>query len=200
MTTKFKQENNMNLQLPNILKLDVAGKPLDWMNYERAAYYYGSDKVAWDLGDQYTLKGGTNAATLMRSTLDVKNIVAVKGEVAKHKHVGTPSLENKALFARDKNICAYCGNHFNNADLTRDHVHPQSKGGPNIWTNVVTACKRCNNLKGDLDIAKCRFKLLYVPYKPDFAEALILRNRRILADQMDYLLGFVKNKDSRILN
>jgi len=188
----------MEMQLPNVLKLDVAGQPLDWINYERAAYYYGSDKVAWDLGEQFQLRGGTNAISMERSTMDIRNIISVKGEVAKFQ--GTPTLTNNALFARDKHLCAYCGHKFTRGELTRDHVHPQSKGGPNIWTNVVTSCKRCNCAKSDRLIKDCAFSLIYVPYKPDFAEHLILRNRRILADQMDYLLGFVKNKNSRVLN
>ena len=59
------------LQLPNVLKLDISGQPLDWINYERAAYYYGSDKVAYDRGDSVILHGGTNAETMIRSTMDV---------------------------------------------------------------------------------------------------------------------------------
>lgn len=187
----------MDLQIPNILKLDVAGQPLDWINYERAAYYYGSEKVSWDMGEYYTLRGGINALSQERSTLQIKNIIAVTGEVAKYK--GTPSLNNKSLFARDKQLCAYCGNKFSQAELTRDHIHPQSKGGKNIWENVVTACKPCNTRKGDLDIKDFNMKLLYIPYKPDYAESLILRNRKILVDQMDYLMDFVKNKNSRLL-
>lgn len=33
-------------------------------------------------------------------------------------------------------------------------------------------------------------KLLAVPYTPNLAEYLILQNRRILADQMEFLLAF----------
>jgi hypothetical protein len=41
--------------------------------------------------------------------------------------------------------CAYCGSDQN---LTIDHILPQSKGGKDIKTNVVCACKKCNNSKG----------------------------------------------------
>jgi hypothetical protein len=41
-------------------------------------------------------------------------------------------------------------------------------------------------------------KLLYVPYAPNRAEYLILMNRTILADQMEFLKARV-TKDSRIL-
>jgi hypothetical protein len=33
--------------------------------------------------------------------------------------------------------------------MTVDHIRPKSKGGTNDWENLVTACERCNNMKGD---------------------------------------------------
>jgi len=41
-------------------------------------------------------------------------------------------------------------------------------------------------------------ELLYAPYIPDRAEALILSNRRILADQMEFLVAHLP-KHSRVL-
>lgn len=41
--------------------------------------------------------------------------------------------------------CVYCGN----AAVDKDHVFPRSKGGPDIWDNLVAACKACNDAKGD---------------------------------------------------
>lgn len=41
--------------------------------------------------------------------------------------------------------CAYCGSE---EDLTLDHITPRSKGGSNRVTNVLCACKQCNNSKG----------------------------------------------------
>lgn len=42
--------------------------------------------------------------------------------------------------------CAYCGVQSN--ELTLDHVHPKTKGGEDLATNIVPACKRCNHEKG----------------------------------------------------
>ena len=55
------------------------------------------------------------------------------------------------IFRRDNHQCVYCGE-SNKKVLTLDHVVPQSKGGPNTWSNLVTACKRCNNEKDDLTL------------------------------------------------
>jgi CRISPR/Cas system Type II protein with McrA/HNH and RuvC-like nuclease domain len=41
--------------------------------------------------------------------------------------------------------CAYCNS---DQDLTIDHIIPQSKGGKDVKTNVVCACKTCNLTKG----------------------------------------------------
>ena len=106
---------------------------------------------------------------------------------------------NLAFFRRDLNVCAYCGGHFGNYNsLSRDHIHPVSKGGSNTWMNVVTACKVCNSKKGHKTLKEARMELLYVPYEPNHYENMILQNRTILADQMEYLLSGVP-KHSRIL-
>jgi hypothetical protein len=41
--------------------------------------------------------------------------------------------------------------------------------------------------------------MLYVPYVPSLYEGLILRNRRILADQMDFLVSLLP-EDSRLIS
>ena len=61
---------------------------------------------------------------------------------------------NKAnVMRRDGHTCVYCGSN-KRQDLTIDHVIPQSKGGKNTWNNLVTACFKCNNKKGSLDLSE----------------------------------------------
>jgi hypothetical protein len=61
----------------------------------------------------------------------------------------------------------------------------------------VTACRTCNELKSNRTPEEAGMKLLYVPYAPNRYEGMILANRHILADQMDYLLAHVP-KNSRL--
>jgi hypothetical protein len=133
------------------------------------------------------------------SYIETPCIIAVKGHgFNPHKHANV-ALSNKTLFGRDRYVCAYCGGHFPNFhNLSRDHIVPKSRGGENIWTNVVTACKDCNSKKGSKTLKEAGLELLYVPYAPNHYENMILQNRTILADQMDYLLAGVP-KHSRIL-
>ena len=53
--------------------------------------------------------------------------------------------------------------------------------------NVVTACRACNERKGSRLPEEAQMQLVYAPYIPNRAEFLILANRRILADQMEFL-------------
>jgi hypothetical protein len=71
---------------------------------------------------------------------------------------------------------------------------PASRGGESVWENCVTACERCNHRKADRTPEEANMKLLAVPYTPNLAEYLILSNRRILADQMEFLQHFAAKK------
>jgi len=44
--------------------------------------------------------------------------------------------------------------------FTRDHIHPKSKGGKNIYSNYQTMCSTCNNLKGNSNITLEQLKQL----------------------------------------
>jgi 5-methylcytosine-specific restriction endonuclease McrA len=81
----------------------------------------------------------------------------------------------------------YCGVEFPDALLTRDHVTPLSRGGRDGWANVISACRACNTRKGGRTPEESGMPLLAVPFVPNYAEYLVLSNRRILADQMAFL-------------
>ena len=46
--------------------------------------------------------------------------------------------------------CVYCATPLALDTATLDHVHPRARGGTANPGNLVTACRRCNQLKGDL--------------------------------------------------
>jgi 5-methylcytosine-specific restriction endonuclease McrA len=176
--------------MTSILTLDMAGTPRFWISCDEAISYHAKGLVVWSLGEtvaQY--HGGVNRVTGQRSTLETSSIIAVRGSL--HKHGRVP-LTNPTLFARDRHVCAYCGfTHTNHRFFSRDHILPRSRGGLDTWTNVVTSCIACNQEKGAKTLAESGKSLLYVPYEPNHYENMILRNRRILADQMEYLLAGV---------
>jgi len=145
--------------------------------------------IAWSAGDlRFTFHGGINRLSGLQSSVTVSSIIAVKGRL---RHAATenlvPPLSNRELFLRDGQICMYCGKQLPEHMLTRDHVRPLSQGGRDCWSNVVTACKPCNHAKGARAPEQANMSLLAVPFVPNRAEYLFLSNRRILADQMDFL-------------
>lgn len=188
----------MLINIPSILKLDSGGLPVSWITWQTAATLYTRERVVWEAGaERFILHGGTCARTGLQSQLKIGSIVAV-ADRSKRFQRGVPLLTNRTLFQRDKNLCLYCGDIFPASQLTRDHVVPASRGGACVWENCVTACKHCNQVKDDRTPEEANMKLLAIPYTPNLAEYLILQNRRILADQMEFLLAFArKHKTGR---
>lgn len=169
-----------------ILTLNEHGTPTHWSSWQDAVLYKAKGLVVWEAGsNDWTKYGGNNKYTGLQSSITFSSIIAVKGTHHPKRH--TPILTNNNLFGRDLHMCAYCGKEHDAHYLTNDHIVPRSRGGDHSWMNCVTACKRCNNYKDDNLLEECNLSLLYVPYVPCREEALILRNRKILADQMEFL-------------
>jgi 5-methylcytosine-specific restriction endonuclease McrA len=87
-----------------------------------------------------------------------------------NRYVNAPykgvNLTRQNIFKRDNFECQYCGT---KRDLTIDHVMPRAKNGRDTWTNLVTACKKCNAKKGDDTPEQANMPLRSKPYKPSYA-------------------------------
>ena len=57
-----------------------------------------------------------------------------------------PAELRAAVFERDGHACVRCGA---TDDLTLDHIHPWSLGGPDTENNLRVLCRPCNSSKGD---------------------------------------------------
>jgi len=182
----------------DVLQLDVSGRPQAWITAKEAAVIYASDGVAWTLGEAFhVMRGGIQRATGLQSRIEVHSIIAVRGAIPSRAWRQTPALSNPKLFVRDRHICAYCGQRYPFDDLTREHIVPTSRGGTDSWMNCITACRSCNGRKGNRMPEEAHMSLLYLPYVPSLHEDMILRGRRILADQMEFLLASVP-RNSRL--
>ena len=168
-----------------ILRLNKAGIPQEWVNAETAAKLYCQDKVLFELGDDAILLRGGHNRLGEQSQLLLSSIIACEGKITDLS--GKIALNNRYLFRRDNFLCLYCGEQFSPRQLTRDHIVPRSRGGKDSWTNVATACARCNRVKGARTPEEASMPLLAVPFRPNLYERFYLMNRRILADQMAFL-------------
>lgn len=181
-----------------VLRTDASGMPLEWIDYREAVRLHCLDQVAYAFGSPlYTLHGGTNARSGQQTRISISSMLATLGSSG---NPGTlradyvPPLNNETLFRRDACLCMYCGGRFPQAMLSRDHVRPFSQGGRDTWNNVVTACRRCNNAKASCTPEQAGMQLLAVPFTPTYAEYIYLKGRRVLADQMEYLLAHFPRK------
>jgi len=183
-----------------VLSLDATGRILDWMSWQDATCLYVRGAVAWTLGQPcLRIRGGWNRASGCQSLIELHPIVAARGHARAQSLDPAPALTNAALFARDSHLCLYCGEQFPRHALTRDHVVPLSRGGRDTWQNVVSACLPCNVRKGSRTPQQAAMPLLAVPYRPSWVEHLILSNRNILADQMEFLRNHLPRRRRGLL-
>ncbi len=75
------------------------------------------------------------------------------------------------VLRRDGFACQYCGLEGGSKDLTIDHVVPKARGGLTAWANVVTACRACNQRKGDRLLARSGLTLGKRPIVPTWLPA-----------------------------
>lgn len=76
------------------------------------------------------------------------------------------ALTRRNVLLRDGGICVYCGASGTLRELTIDHVLPRSRGGRTEWSNVVSACSKCNRDKGDRTPAEAGMVLGVTPKPP----------------------------------
>ena len=121
-------------RVPRILRLNVAGAPVDWATWQEAVCLYARDLVKWTYGDSVLrLLGGHSRIDGSRTRVDIHSIIACGGRRAAHPR-SVPPLTNAALFGRDRGVCLYCGRLFPHASLTRDHVVPARAAGATSGT------------------------------------------------------------------
>jgi len=112
-----------------ILGLDVAGNPAQWLTAEQAITLAATDGIAWQWGEgSLVFRGGWNRQG-ERSIIALSPIVALAGRKPNAWLRMELPLTNALLFRRDHHVCAYCGGQFKSRDLSRDHVVPRVQGG-----------------------------------------------------------------------
>lgn len=84
-------------------------------------------------------------------------------------------LSRHAIFARDSNICQYCGHRFGASQLSLDHVIPRSRGGMSTWENMVCACLKCNIRKGGRTPREAHMRLVRQPVRPKYNPLIALK-------------------------
>jgi 5-methylcytosine-specific restriction endonuclease McrA len=87
----------------------------------------------------------------------------------------TVKLNRRNIFARDRNLCQYCGKKHSTSELSLDHVIPRSRGGDVSWENLVCSCVKCNVKKGGRTPKEAHMRLIAPPVKPKRSPVITLR-------------------------
>lgn len=119
------------------------------------------------LGKAVSVKDTDQVIRSPSVTMKVPMAIRLLMKVMVHKYYETLRPTRQAIFKRDKHCCQYCGAH---GELTIDHVQPRSRGGLDTWENLVAACQRCNNRKGDRRPEEAHMRLASTPRAPRMME------------------------------
>jgi 5-methylcytosine-specific restriction endonuclease McrA len=121
--------------------LNASYEPLKIVGWQKAI-------ILWFQGKVEVLEHHDTVVRSVRFSFRIPSIIRLKSYVQVRKNTAIRfSREN--IYLRDGYRCQYCARSFGPRELTLDHVIPVSRGGRKEWTNIVTACRRCNQKKGN---------------------------------------------------
>ena len=122
-----------------MLVLNATYEPINVCTVRRATVLLLKEKAEIIERSEYELR---STSTTMPRPVVIRLVSYVRVPRDTHRR----KITRRAVFARDRWTCQYCGSRSN---LTVDHVVPRSKGGESAWENIVASCAPCNRRKGD---------------------------------------------------
>jgi 5-methylcytosine-specific restriction endonuclease McrA len=141
--------------LDSVLVLNANFEPIHICNIRRAISLILDDKASLVLNG----RGYVHSVTV---SYPIPSVIRLEKMIQRPRPI--VQLTRVEVFRRDNYTCQYCGSRSN--ELTIDHVVPRRANGPHIWTNVVTACMKCNHLKGARTPEQANMVLLCRPEPP----------------------------------
>lgn len=159
---------NSNMMMPNgafttsfkALVLNASYEPLRIISWQKAMILWFQEKVD-------VLEYHSAFARTVQNSFKLPSVLKLKSYVRPKKLDGVRFCREN-IYIRDNYTCQYCAVKFTFKELTIDHVLPASQGGQKIWTNVVTACRCCNQTKANRTPEKAKMPLLKVPRAPSW--------------------------------
>jgi 5-methylcytosine-specific restriction endonuclease McrA len=160
-----------------VLVLNTTYEPLNVCSVRRALVLLFKDKAE-------VLEQSGAAFRSERATYELPHVIRLRSYVHVPRGAGTSRISRRAVFARDRHHCQYCGS---NRHLTVDHVVPRSKGGTDTWDNLVTSCALCNRKKADRPPDLAGLRLARKPRPPEPAAFVFLHVDHIHESWRPYL-------------
>lgn len=144
--------------------LNASYEPLKIVTWQKAI-------ILWFQGKVEILEHHNAFASSVSQKFQLPSIIRLKSYVRiRNQNVVRFCREN--IYKRDRHTCQYCEEIFSPKELTLDHVLPVSKGGQKSWTNIVTACRDCNQKKGNKTPREAEMPLVSRPSEPRWLQKL----------------------------
>jgi 5-methylcytosine-specific restriction endonuclease McrA len=159
MQAKVAQPQKLNsLRSNRTLLLNASYEPLKIISWQKAIILWLQNKVEVVEYHNFFVRS-------VRSSFQLPSVLRLTTYVRPRASVVVRFCREN-VYIRDNYTCQYCGNQFPQGALTLDHVVPASKQGPKNWTNVVTACRSCNQKKANHTPSSANMPLLSEPVRP----------------------------------
>ena len=145
------------------LVLNSSYQPVKLVSWQRAIllWFQGEVEVLeYHPSDQVTVRSA-------REEFQVPSVLRLKRFI-NHRRFTRVKFCRENVYRRDDYRCQYCGVEFSVKELTLDHVVPASKKGRKDWTNMVTACRKCNHRKANRTPLAAGMPLLSEPRVPNW--------------------------------
>lgn len=105
-----------------------------------------------------------------RNSWDFPAIIILKKPSGRKRNARRINPSKRSILVRDLYTCQYCGKKLSNTSGTRDHVYPESLGGPATWENLVACCKACQQKKADRTCEQSNMYPMSTPREPTLVE------------------------------
>lgn len=154
---------------PSVLLLNASFAPLKVINWRKAIELWYLDKV--EIVKNYsnlTIKS-------VNFVIEYPAVIRLKNFINSFKKPKLVTFSRMNVYRRDRFICQFCGIQPGIKNLTLDHVIPKSRGGTTSWTNIVTACLKCNLKKGNNTPEEANMKMLTLPKEPSVHSSNLFR-------------------------
>ncbi len=140
------------------LLLNSSYEPMRIVSWQKALILWFQDKVE-------ILEYHAIFARSARTSYQMPSVLRLKSYV-RPRSAGAVRFCRENVYIRDNYTCQYCGYRLTPKNLTLDHVVPASKNGKKIWTNVVSACRQCNQRKANRTPQTANMPLITEPKMP----------------------------------
>ncbi len=152
--------------MQNVLLLNAGFEPLRVVSWQRAFVLIFQGKV--EILEEYA----SIIHTVSRE-FKVPAVIRMRRWVNLKRPGPIIRFSRSNIYLRDDHKCQYCYVSFSERELTLDHVLPVVRGGKKTWENIVAACVRCNQRKGNRTPDEANMKLTRRPVKPNWLPGLV---------------------------